>query len=402
MSNSTLKIDRRSFLKAGAGGLLLGFYLPERSRLDAQTNSASRLNAYVYIGSDDTVTLFIHMAEMGQGTVTSLSMLLAEELECDWNKIRTEFPGVDRAFGPLQGVFGSRSIRSSWEPLRKAGATAREMLIEAAAKKWGIDKSQCRADNGMVINTAANDTRLSYGSLAEAASKFPVPANVALKSHQQFRLIGTSPKRLDTPDKVDGRTQFGIDVRIPGMQYAVLARCPVFGGKVASFDAAKAKTVPGVKQVLPISNGVAVLADDTWSAMEGRRALQIRWDEGPNANASSASIRKLFADLAEKPGAVARKDGDIQSALAGAAKKVQAVYEAPYLAHAPMEPLNCVAQAGQLRHLGLNPNSDCRATGRRQGNRPSAGKSASTHHVPGRRFRTPRWLGLYRRSGGNR
>ncbi len=340
-------VDRRSFLKAGvatAGGLLLGFYLPERSPLNAQTGAAapSKLNAFVHIGSDDTVTLFIHMAEMGQGTVTSLSMLLAEELECDWNKIRTEFPGVDRAFGPLQGVFGSRSIRTSWEPLRKAGASAREMLVAAAAQNWGVERSQCRAENGVVINAASN-ARLSYGKLVEAASKIPVPTNVTLKDPKDFRLIGTSPKRLDTPGKVDGTTTFGIDVRLPGMQYAVIARCPVFGGKVASFDAAKAKAVAGVKQVVEISNGVAVLADNTWSAMQGRRALQLQWDEGANANASSASIRKLMVDLSEKPGAAARKEGNIEAGLAGAAKKIEAVYEAPYLAHAPMEPLNCVA-----------------------------------------------------------
>ena len=346
MTATTQKVDRRSFLKAGAataGGLLLGFYLPERNRLAAQSRgAASKLNAYVHIGSDDIVTLFIHKAEMGQGTVTSLSMLLAEELECDWNKIRTEFPGVDKAYGPLMGVFGSLSIRTSWEPLRKAGAAAREMLIQAAAQQWGVNPSQCRAENSTVVNSATN-ARLSFGSLAEAASQLPVPGNVALKDPKQFRLIGTSPKRLDTPGKVSGQTAFGIDVRVPGMQYAVLARCPVFGGKVAGFDASKAKAVPGVKQVLPVSNGVAVVADNTWSAMEGRRALQIQWDEGPHANTSSASIRKLFADLAAKPGAVARKQGDAEAALAGAAKRVEAVYEAPYLAHAPMEPLNCVA-----------------------------------------------------------
>ncbi|HEV8042051.1 MAG TPA: xanthine dehydrogenase family protein molybdopterin-binding subunit [Bryobacteraceae bacterium] len=338
----TQRVDRRSFLKAGAGGLLLGFYLPESSRLKAQTGAASKLNAYVHIRSDDTVTLFIHMAEMGQGTVTSLSMLLAEELECDWNKIRTEFPGVDKAFGSLQGVFGSRSIRTSWEPLRKAGASAREMLTEAAAQNWGVAKAQCRAENGVVINTATN-ARMSYGQLAESAAKLPVPSSVALKDPKQFRLIGTSPKRLDTPDKVNGRTLFGIDVRLPGMQYAVIARCPVFGGKVANFDGAKAKAVAGVKQVFAISNGVAVVADNTWSAMEGRKALEVQWDEGSNANASSASIRKLFVELAEKPGATARKEGDAEAGLAGAAKKIEAVYEAPYLAHAPMEPLNCVA-----------------------------------------------------------
>ena len=347
MTATTLKIGRRSFLRsssAAAGGLLLGFHLPQHSRLAGQTAAAAvKLNAFVHVRPDDTVTLFIHKAEMGQGTVTSLSMLLAEELECDWKKIRTEFPGVDPAYGaPLQGVFGSLSVRTSWTPLRRAGASAREMLIRAAAQKWGVDKSQCRAENNAVVNTATN-ARLSYGSLAEAAAKLPVPADVPLKDPKQFRLIGTSPKRLDTPAKVNGQAAFGIDVRLPGMLYAVVERCPVFGGKVAGFDATKAKAVAGVKQVVQISNGVAVVADNTWSAMEGRRALQVKWDEGPNANTSSASIRKMFADLAEKPGAVARKTGDAEAALAGAAKKIEAVYEAPYLAHAPMEPLTCAA-----------------------------------------------------------
>ncbi len=342
---STPKLNRRGFLRVSAaatGGLMLGFYLPERSK--AQTAaSRAELNAFVHIGSDDAVTLIIHKAELGQGSVTSLSMLLAEELECDWNKVRTEFAGVATAYGaPLQGVFGSLSIRSSWTSLRKAGATAREMLIAAAAQKWGVDPSQCRAENSAVVNTATN-ARLSYGSLADAASKLAPPANVALKDARQFRLIGTSPKRLDTPAKVDGTALYGIDVRVPGMVYAVLERCPVFGGKVASFDATKTKTVRGVKQVVQISNGVAVVADNTWSAMEGRRALKVQWDEGPLANASSASIRKMFADLAEKPGLVAQSVGNAETSFAGAAKKVEAVYEAPYLSHAPMEPHSCVA-----------------------------------------------------------
>ena len=280
---------------------------------------------------------------MGQGTVTSLAMLLAEELECDWKKIRTEFPGVDPAYGtPLQGVFGSMSVRTSWEPLRKAGATACEMLVQAAAQRWGVDKSSCRAENNTVINLKTN-ARLSYGSLAEAASKIPMPVTVALKDPTQFRIVGTSPKRLDTPGKVSGQTVFGIDMKLPGMLYAVVARCPVFGGKVASFDATKAKSVPGVKQVVQISRGVAVVADSTWAAMEGRRALQVQFDEGPNASTSSASIRQVFADLAAKPGAVARKVGDADAALSGAARKIDAVYEAPYLSHAPMEPMNCTA-----------------------------------------------------------
>ncbi len=340
------KLDRRSFLKtsaAAAGGLVLGFYLPESNTLEAQSMTG-RLNAYVQVGTDDMITLFIHKAEMGQGTVTSLSMLLAEELECDWTKIRTEFPGVDPvAFGAMQGVFGSMSVRTSWEPLRKAGATAAEMLVQAAAQKWNVPKSQCRAENNAVVNINTKE-RLSYGSLAEAASKLPVPQyGVALKDPSQFKLIGKSQKRMDTPAKVSGKTTFGIDMKVPGMLYASLQRCPVFGGKVKSFDATKAKAVPGVKQVVQISNGVAVLAENTWAAMEGRKALVVEWEEGRWATNSSASIRKTFADLVEKPGAVARKEGDVAAALASAPRKIEAVYEVPYLSHAPMEPLNAVA-----------------------------------------------------------
>lgn len=342
--NAIQKIDRRSFLKTGAaGGLVLGFQLPITNVLEAQSPNG-KLNAFVQVGTDDTVTLYIHKAEMGQGTVTSLSMLLAEELECDWKKIRTEFPGVDPvAYGQMQGVFGSMSVRTSWEPLRKAGATAAEMLIQAAAQKWNAPKSQCRAENNTIVNVNTKE-RLSYGSLAEAASKLPVPQyGVALKDPSQFKLVGKPQKRMDTPAKVSGKTTFGIDLKIPGMQYATLLRCPVFGGKVKSFDATKTKAVPGVKQVVQISNGVAVLAENTWAAIEGRKVLTVEWDEGPLATTSSATIRKTFADLAEKPGAVARKEGDAASALASAARKLEAVYEVPYLSHAPMEPLNAVA-----------------------------------------------------------
>src|SRR5215475_13273572 len=322
------KLDRRSFLKTGAaaaGGLVLGFYLPDKDSLEAAVSNA-RVNAFVQIASDDSITFYIHKAEMGQGTVTSLSMLLAEELECDWKKIRTEFPGVDPvAFGAMQGVFGSMSIRTSWEPLRKAGATATEMLVQAAAQKWNVPKSQCRAENSTVVNLNTEE-RLSYGNLAEAASKLPVPQyGVALKDPTLFKLVGKSQKRMDTPAKVSGKTTFGIDVKVPGMLYATLQRSPVFGGKVKSFDATKAKAVPGVRQVLQISNGVAVLADNTWAAMEGRKQLvpYVQWDEGSLATTSSATIRKTFSDLAEKPGAVARKDGDVAAALSAAGKKIE-------------------------------------------------------------------------------
>ena len=280
---------------------------------------------------------------MGQGTVTSLSMLLAEELECDWSKIRTEFPGVNREYGANQGVVGSQSIRSSWGTLRQAGAAAREMLVQAAAQKWGVDKSQCRAEKSTVVNTASN-VRVTYGSLAEAASKLPIPTGIALKDPSQYKIVGKPTKRLDTPSKVDGSAAFGIDVRLPGMLYAVIERCPVFGGAVAGFDAIAAKAIPGVKDVVQVSTGVAVVADSTWAAMEGRRKLAVKFDEGKVAAFSTPGITQSFIDaVASGPSTPTRRDGDTPAALASAAKRIEAVYETPYLAHAPMEPLNCTA-----------------------------------------------------------
>jgi isoquinoline 1-oxidoreductase beta subunit len=336
-------LNRRDFFRTGgAAGLILAFTLPDRA-LRAQRGGPVRVNpnAYIHIAPDDTVTFIITKAEMGQGPVTSLSMLLAEELDCDWKKVRTEFAPVDAALYGQQGVYGSASIRGSYAPMRQAGASARAMLLQAAAAKWGVDASTLHTENGFVVNAAG--ARLSYGSLAEAASELPVPSNAPLKDPKQFKLLGTAVKRLDTPSKVNGQAQFGIDARLPGMVYAAVARCPVFGGKVASFDAAKAKAVPGVKNVLQIGDGVAVVADDTWSAFQGRDALEIKWDEGPNTAQNSAAIGKLFASLIAQPGAVAKKVGDADQALASAVKRIDAVYQAPYLSHAPMEPLNCTA-----------------------------------------------------------
>lgn len=339
-------MNRRHFLKSSAvatGGLVLGFYLPDNLEAAAEPNvSGAKLNAWVYVSPDDTVTLFIHKAEMGQGTVTSLSMLLAEELECDWNKIKTEFPGVNPEFGPVQGVVGSQSIRTSWDLLRKTGAAAREMLVSAAAQKWNVDVKDCRAENNAVVNTRTN-ARLTYGSLAEAASKLPVPAAPMMKDPSKFRIVGKPMKRRDTPMKVNGTAGFALDMKLPGMLYAVVARSAAFGGKITSFDATKAKAVPGVKNVVQISNGVAVVADNTWAAIEGRKALTLQVDDGPRGATSSSTIRQTFMDLAAKSGAVATNEGNVETAMAGASKKIEAVYEVPYLAHSPMEPLNCTA-----------------------------------------------------------
>jgi len=350
------KSNRRTFIKvtaSAAGGLLLGFYVPENGRLAAQgppRGGPAPLvpNAFVHIGADDVVTLTIHKPENGQGTETSIAMLLAEELECDWNKVRTVFAPINPAFygGALQGTFGSQAVRTSWTPMLRTGAAAREMLLQAAAQRWGVEKTQCRAENNTIVNQVTS-ARLTFGSLAEAAAKLPVPTDITLKDPGQFRIVGKPMKRRDTPVKTNGQAMYALDVKLPGMVHAVVLRSPVVGGKVANFDASKAKAVPGVKDVVQIPEGLAVLAENTWAAMEGRKALQVQWDEGANASLSSAGIRQLFVDLATKKGAVARNVGQGEAALASAARKVDAVYEAPYLAHAPMEPHTCVAHVRQ-------------------------------------------------------
>src|SRR5437879_8156166 len=323
-------INRRSFLKRGTlgtTGLLIGFYLPELRQAHAAgsvpPNSAVSggrvtLNAWIHVSPDDTVTIFIDKSEMGQSVLTGLAMIAADELECDWQQVRTEFAPANKVyFNPqfgAQGTGASTATRTSWESLRKAGAAARLMLVQAAAQKWGAEVSECRTEKGTILH-AKTGRRSTYGSVAEAAGKLPVPQEIPLKDPRDFRIIGKPTRRLDTPDKVSGRTQFGIDVRRENMLYAVVARCPVFGGKVASFDASKAKAVAGVKHVLQISSGVAVVADNTWTAMEGRRALDVKWDEGPNAAATSETIRKLFAEPASRPGHIARKGGDPEAQI---------------------------------------------------------------------------------------
>lgn len=345
MSATRTGLDRRRFLGAGlagAAGLVIGFHLP--GRREAQTAGAEAdLNAFIHVSPENTITLIVNKSEMGQGVATSLPMLIAEELECDWRQVRFVFAPAAPVYGhPMQLTGGSNSIHSSWEPMRRAGATAREMLIAAAAQQWGVPASECHAAESQVIH-AGSGRRASYGSLAEAAAKLPSPERVKLKEFADFKVIGKPFKRLDAAEKVDGRARFGIDTRRPGMLHAVVLRCPVFGGKVAHFNAAKAKAVRGVKDVVAISTGIAVVADNTWSAMQGRAALEVQWDEGPNANVSSESIFASFAKALERPGVPARQAGDAAAAQAGAARKISAQYRAPYEPHATMEPMNCTA-----------------------------------------------------------
>jgi len=348
--------SRRTFLKVSAaagGGLLIGFYLPAVRAAPATAANAGAFapNAFVLIGRDDTVTLIMPQVEMGQGTYTSMPMLIAEELEVDLGQIALEAaPPDDRRYANsligFQVTGGSSSVRAMWEPLRRAGAVARVMLISAAAQGWNVDPTSCRAEKGEVIH-GPTGRKLRYGALADTAAALPVPDNVALKDAKAFKLIGTPAKRLDTPDKVNGKALFGIDVKIPGMKIATVAACPVFGGKLARVDDSTAIEIKGVRQVVRLDDAVAVVADHMWAAIQGLAALDIEWDEGPNAKVSSADIVRQMETALQKPGVVGRKDGDVAKAMAGAAMKVEAVYQVPFLAHATMEPMNCTVHVRQ-------------------------------------------------------
>jgi isoquinoline 1-oxidoreductase beta subunit len=302
-------------------------------------------NAWLRIGPDGWVTVVVDRSEMGQGVDTALPMLVAEELDADWKRVRVEHapPGKEYAnpmFG-IQGTGGSTSVRAAFKPLREAGAKARAMLVAAAAAEWGVDAGGLRTEKGQVIGPGGK--KLSYGALADRAATLPVPETVALKDPKDWKLIGTSVGRLDLESKVTGRAGFGIDATAPGMLTALVARPPVFGGKVKSFDATAAKAVPGVKDVVQISSGVAVVAAGYWEAKKGRDALKVVWDDGELATTSSESIRARFVSLAGRPGVTARNDGNAAGALAQGAKTIEAIYEVPYLAHACMEPMNCAA-----------------------------------------------------------
>jgi isoquinoline 1-oxidoreductase beta subunit len=329
------------------GGLILGIHLPVResfSETPKQPAAPIVPNAFIRIGTDDTVTIIVNHSEMGQGVYTSLPMLIAEELECDWSKVRVESAPVDpvynhTAYG-MQMTGGSSSVWSEYERLRKVGAAAREMLIAAAAAVWKVDKASCRTEKGKVI--LGSGKKLTYGQLADKAAVMPVPQDVTLKDPSKFKIIGKPTKRLDTPDKISGRAIFGLDMRVLGMLTALVARPPVFGAKVVSVNADKAKTVPGVQDVVQVPSGVAVIASGFWPAKKGRDALEIVWDEGEGATFSTSGMRDQYANLAKTPGAVAGKEGDSAVAFPKAAKQVSAEYEVPYLSHATMETLNCL------------------------------------------------------------
>jgi isoquinoline 1-oxidoreductase subunit beta len=348
-------VSRRIFLKTGAaatGGLLLGFHLPAGGRVAeaAPSDEAKAVNAWLRIAPDDSVTIMVAHSEMGQGVYTALPMLVAEELEVDWSKVRAEMAPADpvfknRMFG-AQGTGGSTSIRESYEPLRRVGAEARERLRAAAAQRWGVPVADCTAREGRILHSATSRS-LRYGELAESAAELEPPTDIVLKAPKDFSLIGKPLPRLDTPLKVNGAAIFGIDVKLPGMVIGSVMACPSFGGKLKAVDEKPALAIAGVSKVVKLDNAVIVLADGYWNAHKGLAALKPEWDPGPLAGASSASLGEDFRRALDDPAAVAAAHrGDTAQALSQAAKRVEALYEAPYLAHATMEPMNATVSIG--------------------------------------------------------
>jgi isoquinoline 1-oxidoreductase beta subunit len=354
-SSDRAAIDRRDFLRVGlgaGGALIVVFGIPTIAQhVDLSVSEPTAADAsftpdaFVRIARNGKVTLVMPQVEMGQGTYTAMPMLIAEELEVDLSHVQIEHaPPDDKLYAnPLSGfqmTGGSKSVRGFWEPLRRAGATARTMLVTAAAQAWSVETGSCQATSGVVIHSPTG-RKLAYGALVEAAAKLPVPADVALKQAKDFKLIGRSVKRLDTPEKVNGKAMFGIDVQVPGMKIATVAACPVFGGKLARVDDSKTRAVNGVRQVVQLDNAVAVVADHMGAARKGLAALEITWDEGANAHLSTADLVVQLHDASKKPGVVAKHEGDVPKAMADATRIFEAIYQLPFLAHATMEPMNC-------------------------------------------------------------
>ena len=345
-------VSRRRFIATSAGataGLVIAFHVPLVGRLARAAEPAQPkpapppLNAFLEVGADDTVTVRLAHSEMGQGIWTTLAMFVAEELDCDWSRMRIEHAPAapvyaHPAFG-IQMTGGSSTTWSEFDRYRQVGAMARDMLVRAAAAEWQVSPADCHTETGAVVS---GTKRLTYGALAGKAAKLSPPAEVTLKPAKDWKIIGKPTKRLDSPEKVTGRAQFGLDVRFPGLMTAVVARAPVFGAQVKSFDPAKAKAVPGVKAVVQVPSGVAVVAENFWAAKTGRDALDVQWELGPGAKLDSDRLREEFRDLSRTPGAVAAEAGDL-AAEAGPAT-LEAEFDFPYLAHAPMEPLNCTVR----------------------------------------------------------
>ncbi|HET8947673.1 MAG TPA: xanthine dehydrogenase family protein molybdopterin-binding subunit [Candidatus Polarisedimenticolia bacterium] len=355
-----VNVPRREFLKivpAAGAGLVIGFRFGDEARADtpaapaataaAPQSGAFSPNGFLQIDADGRVTVWSPKSEMGQGVATSLPMILAEEIGADFARVRVEPTWFDARFGD-QDTGGSSSVRTSYDPLRKAGAAARVMLLQAAATRLGVPATTLAAEQGMVIHVPTN-RRLPFKDLLAEAAALPVPQDPPLKDPKKFTLVGRLPPRTDTPSKVDGSAVYGIDMKVPGMLYAAVALSPVFGGKMVRFDDAAARKVSGVRSVHPIRRGVAVVADSTWAAFKGRDALKVTWDEGSGATESTLALRARCEELGKSPGKPFRQDGDADGALQNAASRLEATYEAPFQAHAPMEPMNATAHVERDR-----------------------------------------------------
>ena len=359
---TTLETSRRDFLKTTSlttGGLLMGFALPGAKVEVQAAGTVYTPNAWVHIADNNTITLISARSEMGQGVYTSMPMLIAEELNVDIRQIKVDIaPPAAVYVNALLGAQitgGSTSVRDGWEKLRVGGAQVREMLISAAADQWKVDRSALRAENGMVLGPKGQ--KASYGSLAAAAAKLPVPEKVSLKDPKDFKIVGKRVKRLDTPAKVNGTAEFGIDVKLPGMVYASIEQCPVIGGKVKSFDAAQAKSMPGVLEVVQVNDGVAVVAASYWQAAKARKALRVQWDEGPGAALDHQKVLASTRAAAEtgKVLPIGKPMGNVAEAMKGAAKVVKAEYITPMQAHAPLEPMNFTAHYKDGKILLIGP-----------------------------------------------
>jgi isoquinoline 1-oxidoreductase beta subunit len=356
--------SRRDFVKASAavgGGLALGFYLPSKggvAQADAGGGYAAP-NAWVRITPDNQVTILVARSEMGQGVATSMPLLVAEELEVDINKIKVEFaPPAEVYINSLLGgqlTGGSTSVRDAWEKLRKAGASARMMMVAAAASDWGVDPSTLKVENGVIKGPGGK--QVTYGMIAPKAAQLEVPKDVPLKPVSAFKVVGNpKQKRLDTPAKVAGQPLFGIDTRVPGMLYAAVAMSPYIGGKVKSYDDSRAKKAPGVKAVVQYTRGVAVVADSYWQARKAKDLLEIEWDQGPNAGLNQSKIWAGLREASQQPGAVFRESGgDPDAAITGSAKIVEATYQLPFLSHSPMEPQNTTAHVTADKAVIITP-----------------------------------------------
>lgn len=342
--------DRRSFLREAGGAcfaLVIAFHVPGSSRSVRGAARAERSlpeftpNAFLTVGGDGAVTIRVHKSEMGQGVHTALPMIVAEELEVDWERVRVEQASLDEKFG-AQETGGSSSVAASWHALRTAGAAAREMLVAAAARRWSVAARTCRAERGAVVHVPTG-RRISYGRLTAAAARLPVPKEPPLKSLQDFRVIGRRIPKVDGKAIVTGKAIYGFDVSVPAMLYATIERPPAFGARLERLVASRAEKIEGVHRVVPVSSGVAVVAASTWAALEGRAALETEWSAGAREDLSSARIREEFLNSSEKPGVVAVSRGEADGALARSARRFEAIYETAYLAHAPLETMNCVA-----------------------------------------------------------